>query len=642
MTEVTNRDLPPLASAVDAYARAADDSTRDAAIAHIRERVDAWLFRVAPNHDTGLEIADWLGRANAETADAVSTDRLAHLGRLYGFRPADLSGTLSSATSWKFARLVSSPNPKNAIESSRSLVFEADATPGTYLSNPEWQGPITRDQDCLAWLAILGAGGEYGGALADGRVYRHGFLYYCMPLRAAFLRAILLEYARLDAVKAYVSPGEVPGELGRLSGVASSVKTVSLPIPTKKPTVISGTMMFALLLTEALDDDTYCHNYAEPPPAAEETAYEYGEERLTKAGEVLRDLIVRSVAGDPWPRDSEVEQALKSYAAMHGLGGEPRAVHVRPGGGPRQIVSDPYPQPFDAVIVPGYTALSSDEVSKYVSEEGARRVDQALKDLQTFTDIAGVPPTQLAPFVVMSGGGVYPLGTDQTEAELMRKYALSPDSDIEGAPARFVIREPRARHSTTNLRNASRLLMAYGLHGPYLITTGGEAKSIDTGAIVGTVAAGAMGVAGTAMVIASQTIMKGNDDADEVMTAGAVMMAGGALAAMIGVIPLMDDQAFYFQSPWWSQYNSRCKTELGYRPHWFIGDSSEFCTFCESGPYGTNDEEMDQLDKDAWARLRKRYLANKDFYKKLDKRMHAVLVPHPRVLRINIRDPLDP
>ncbi|WCP13994.1 hypothetical protein sphantq_02435 [Sphingobium sp. AntQ-1] len=63
-----------------------------------------------------------------------------------------------------------------------------------------------------------------------------------------------------------------------------------------------------------------------------------------------------------------------------------------------------------------------------------------------------------APFLIVTGGRAHPRATRFAEAERMR------DALIEryGVPADAILIEPYARHTTTNLRNASRLLMAMG------------------------------------------------------------------------------------------------------------------------------------------------------------------------------------
>ncbi|RSV47642.1 YdcF family protein [Sphingomonas sp. ABOLD] len=61
-------------------------------------------------------------------------------------------------------------------------------------------------------------------------------------------------------------------------------------------------------------------------------------------------------------------------------------------------------------------------------------------------------------FILVTGGRAHPRATPFTEADEMRKALIA----RYGIPADAIISEPYARHTTTNLRNASRLLAAMG------------------------------------------------------------------------------------------------------------------------------------------------------------------------------------
>lgn len=75
----------------------------------------------------------------------------------------------------------------------------------------------------------------------------------------------------------------------------------------------------------------------------------------------------------------------------------------------------------------------------------------------------------LAPFLVLSGGHVSPDKTPYAEALEMKKYLM----ESHGVPEDAILVDPHARHTTTNLRNAARLWIRYGipLEKPGLITT---------------------------------------------------------------------------------------------------------------------------------------------------------------------------
>jgi len=63
-----------------------------------------------------------------------------------------------------------------------------------------------------------------------------------------------------------------------------------------------------------------------------------------------------------------------------------------------------------------------------------------------------------APFIVVSGGYCYPFRGPYGEAVEMKKYLMSRWS----IPERAIIIDPHARHTTTNFRNANRLMIRYG------------------------------------------------------------------------------------------------------------------------------------------------------------------------------------
>jgi hypothetical protein len=64
-----------------------------------------------------------------------------------------------------------------------------------------------------------------------------------------------------------------------------------------------------------------------------------------------------------------------------------------------------------------------------------------------------------APVIIVSGGYVHPKQTPYCEAIEMKKSLIR---DF-GVPANAIIIEPHARHTTTNLRNAARLMVRYGM-----------------------------------------------------------------------------------------------------------------------------------------------------------------------------------
>lgn len=65
---------------------------------------------------------------------------------------------------------------------------------------------------------------------------------------------------------------------------------------------------------------------------------------------------------------------------------------------------------------------------------------------------------KMAPFILVSGGAVHPIRTRHVEAEEMRQELLT----RYGIPPEHVVMEPYARHTTTNIRNAARVLARLG------------------------------------------------------------------------------------------------------------------------------------------------------------------------------------
>ena len=82
---------------------------------------------------------------------------------------------------------------------------------------------------------------------------------------------------------------------------------------------------------------------------------------------------------------------------------------------------------------------------------------------------AGAYHKGLSPFIMVSGGRVHPYKTPYFEAVEMKKYLV----DSLNIPANAIILEPHARHTTTNMRNAARLLIQYHfpLKQPALVLT---------------------------------------------------------------------------------------------------------------------------------------------------------------------------
>lgn len=112
--------------------------------------------------------------------------------------------------------------------------------------------------------------------------------------------------------------------------------------------------------------------------------------------------------------------------------------------------------PFTVIVVPG---RGPDAANVPLDPGGQLRADLAV---QRFL-------AKVAPLVLLSGGHVHPDRTKYSEAIEMKRYLVATYAIPEDA----LLVDPHARHTTTNLRNASRLLYRYGvpIDRPALVTT---------------------------------------------------------------------------------------------------------------------------------------------------------------------------
>lgn len=102
--------------------------------------------------------------------------------------------------------------------------------------------------------------------------------------------------------------------------------------------------------------------------------------------------------------------------------------------------------PYSMILVPG---LGPNTLDPALSAGGAKRCDLAAARFQA----------KYAPFILVSGGHVHPDRTPYSEAMEMRKYLETQYSIPESA----ILVDPHARHTTTNLRNATREIFRYGV-----------------------------------------------------------------------------------------------------------------------------------------------------------------------------------
>lgn len=111
---------------------------------------------------------------------------------------------------------------------------------------------------------------------------------------------------------------------------------------------------------------------------------------------------------------------------------------------------------YSMILVPG---LGPETPAVSLDPGGAKRCEEAVKRFHK----------GLAPFIVVSGGHVHPNKTPFCEAVEMKKYLV----DKLNVPDSVVFIEPHARHTTTNIRNVSRMIFNFGIPSnmPVLIVT---------------------------------------------------------------------------------------------------------------------------------------------------------------------------
>ena len=112
--------------------------------------------------------------------------------------------------------------------------------------------------------------------------------------------------------------------------------------------------------------------------------------------------------------------------------------------------------PYSVILIPG---SGTDRLTWNLSPYGMERMRLAVRRYRE----------RKAPLIIVSGGFVHPSQTPYAEAIEMKKTLVSQF----GVPEADIIVEPHARHTTTNIRNAARLIWRYGIpfDKPGLITT---------------------------------------------------------------------------------------------------------------------------------------------------------------------------
>lgn len=121
------------------------------------------------------------------------------------------------------------------------------------------------------------------------------------------------------------------------------------------------------------------------------------------------------------------------------------------------------PDKYPLIVVPGYTPLGQKDPLK-LHPTGEDRCKMAYEEYKKGR----------APFIMVSGGNVHPSDTNYNEAVGMKRKLKE-----MGVPEERIIVEGKARHSTTNLRNAGRFMLEDGHKDKFksalVLTDGGQA-----------------------------------------------------------------------------------------------------------------------------------------------------------------------
>lgn len=110
--------------------------------------------------------------------------------------------------------------------------------------------------------------------------------------------------------------------------------------------------------------------------------------------------------------------------------------------------------PFSVILTPG---MGPEDPDIPLHPTGKERCDMSAARYES-----GV-----APMIAVSGGHVHPDRTPYSEAIEMKKYLMN----THGIPEKAILVDPHARHTTTNLRNVSRLVLRYGIPANRVVLT---------------------------------------------------------------------------------------------------------------------------------------------------------------------------
>jgi len=178
----------------------------------------------------------------------------------------------------------------------------------------------------------------------------------------------------------------------------------------------------------------------------------FGQQASSLGGPALRDVVEAVAAAHPAPF-AFFEPLLEVDLAALTADDRDEAARYEPldqGENAKTLAHIPSIDwaafPFTVILVPGQGPTTADVP---LAPNGQTRSDLAA---QRFA--AGI-----APLIALSGGHVHPDRTPYSEAIEMKKYLI----ESHGIPQDAILVDPHARHTTTNLRNVTRLLHRHGV-----------------------------------------------------------------------------------------------------------------------------------------------------------------------------------
>ncbi len=513
--------------------------------------IDQWLLRAEGHRaSVGTQLARWCitaqQRADAERQQE-SRSCLQVVADTYGISLDAWLDNLSALR--KFEKIVPGNTPRKSSPNSNHWGLH------------KYRALLAQSEPDTQRLARYADGTEDTFHTAGGWI-----TYFYSPFRAAFLRAILASWF------------EGNDALGRIGDTAQSVTSRFL-----SNTTPSGRTMLGFLLCEAVDDELFLEHIVD-------------ERRVTSDGRVtalslkspggtsyVKFLLQRVIPVSPDPAHEDAAaaelrahaQALAQIEYRAARDGDGLVIKVTRkasvSGAERSHLSTFRLHPFDAIIVCGFTPLDSKEPTKKLPEQAQHRVDQAARDFHH----------GLAPFIIVSGGAVYPMGTPTSEAILMRDALVAHEDPQLRVPANRIVLDYQARHTPSNVRNTGRILVRNGFTNDVIIIAG--------------------------------------DDSDSTCD------------------PFEQDEYMAGETPFVS-YEDRCVDELGFVPYHFMLRPTAYAERIEKWLQDAEDQGRPPSQRVA------RYLYHQDVIEAhLPDEMHLVVAINPAVARhFNVRDALDP